>query len=549
MKIENLNGELMSRAINGAVNYLIINKEEVNSLNVFPVPDGDTGTNMSLTSKSALKQVQSVEDLTAYNVSKAAARGSLMGARGNSGVILSQFLRGFSEGCEGKETLDIQELAQALKKASETTYNAVMKPTEGTILTVGRELSDFAIKNYRKYDDILEFLKDIIEAANVSLSKTPEKLKVLKEAGVVDAGGKGLCVLMEGAYKALLGEEIVSEDDDVLNKKKQKEVHLGKADENIEFGYCTEFIINTEYEDLEAFKSKLSPLGDCLLVVGGSGTGLIKVHVHTNNPGKALQYGIELGDLQDIKIDNMRFQHEEVLFSKEEVASTKKETEVVEEKEYSIVSVSMGSGLSELFESIGVDKIVEGGQTMNPSTEDFVNAANDVAGRNVIIVPNNSNIILAAEQAAKISEKNIIVIPSKTIPQGISAILSFREDLSPEENNEIMTNAMSDVISAQVTYAVRDTNMNGKDIKVGDIIGLSGKNIVASGKEIEAVTKDLISELIDDEHSIITLYAGADITEEKAEELRDKLEEIYEECEVELVRGEQPIYYYLISLE
>lgn len=549
MKIENLNGELMSRAINGAVNYLIINKEEVNSLNVFPVPDGDTGTNMSLTSKSALKQVQSVEDLTAHNVSKAAARGSLMGARGNSGVILSQFLRGFSEGCEGKENLDIQELAQALKKASETTYNAVMKPTEGTILTVGRELSDFAIKNYRKYDDILEFLKDIIEAANISLSKTPEKLQVLKEAGVVDAGGKGLCVLMEGAYKALLGEEIVSEDDDVLNKKKQKEVHLGKADENIEFGYCTEFIINTEYEDLEAFKSKLSPLGDCLLVVGGSGSGLIKVHVHTNNPGKALQYGIELGDLQDIKIDNMRFQHEEVLFSKEEVASTKKDSEIVEEKEYSIISVSMGSGLSELFKSIGVDKIVEGGQTMNPSTEDFVNAANDVAGRNVIIIPNNSNIILAAEQAAKISKKNIIVIPSKTIPQGISSILSFREDLSPEENSEIMTNAMSDVISAQVTYAVRDTNMNGKDIKIGDIIGLSGKNIVASGKEIETVTKDLISELIDDEHSIITLYAGADVTEEKAEELREELEEIYEECEVELVRGEQPIYYYLISLE
>lgn len=548
MKIQSLNGELMSRAINGAVNYLVLNKEEVNSLNVFPVPDGDTGTNMSLTSKSALKQVQAVEDLTAYNVSKAAARGSLMGARGNSGVILSQFLRGFSEGCEGKDELNVQELAQALKKASETTYNAVMKPTEGTILTVGRELSDFAIKNFRKYNDILEFLKDVIEAANISLSKTPEKLQVLKEAGVVDAGGKGLCVLMEGAYKALMGEEIVSEDDEVLNKKKQKEVHLGKADESIEFGYCTEFIINTEYEDLEAFKAKLSPLGDCLLVVGGSGSGLIKVHVHTNNPGKALQYGIELGDLQDIKIDNMRFQHEEVLFSKEEVASTKSEVPV-EEKEYSIVAVSMGSGLSELFKSLGVDKIVEGGQTMNPSTEDFVNAVNQVAGRNVIIVPNNSNIILAAEQAANISEKNIVVIPSKTIPQGIASILSFRGDLTPDENKDIMTNAMEEVISAQVTYAVRDTNMNGKDIKVGDIIGLSGKNIVASGQYIESVTKDLIAELFDEEHSIITLYAGEDVEDEKAEELVEQLEEIYEDCEIELVRGEQPIYYYLISLE
>lgn len=550
MKIEKLDGELMIRAINGAVNYLVLNKEEVNSLNVFPVPDGDTGTNMSLTAKSALKQVESVEELTAQNISKAAARGSLMGARGNSGVILSQFLRGFSEGCADKKELNIQELAFALKKASETTYNAVMKPTEGTILTVGRELSDFAFKNFRKYSDIIEFLKDIIDEANISLSKTPEKLHVLKEAGVVDAGGKGLCILFEGAYKALMGEEILSEDDEVLKNKKQKDVFLDNGDESIEFGYCTEFIIHTDYEDLDTFKSKLSPLGDCLLVVGGSGSGLIKVHVHTNDPGKALQLGLELGALQDIKIDNMRFQHKEKLFTEEEVASTKTKADVkVEEKEYSIIAVSMGKGLSEVFKSLGVDHIVEGGQTMNPSTEDFVNAANSVGGRNVIIVPNNSNIILAAEQAAKISEKNIIVVPSKTIPQGISAILSFKEDATPDENLNKMTEVISEVVSAQVTYAVRDTQMNGKDIKSGDIIGLSGKNIISCGNEISEVTKDLIEELFTDEISVITLYVGEDIDEEQSNKLRDELEEIYEDCDVELIRGEQPIYYYLISLE
>lgn len=550
MKIEKLDGALMIRAINGAVNYLVLNKEEVNSLNVFPVPDGDTGTNMSLTAKSALKQVQAVEELTAENISKAAARGSLMGARGNSGVILSQFLRGLSEGCVGKKELSVPELAQALKKASETTYNAVMKPTEGTILTVGRELSDFAIKSFRRYDDILEFLKDIIVEANKSLEKTPEKLPVLKEAGVVDAGGKGLCILFEGAYKALMGEDIVSEDDETLKKKQQKEVRMDEGNSEIEFGYCTEFIIHTDNEDLETFKSKLSPLGDCLLVVGGAGTGLIKVHVHTNEPGKALQYGLELGALQDIKIDNMRFQHKERLFSEEEVESTKSKKEPkIEEKEYSIISVSMGSGLSEVFKSLGVDYIVEGGQTMNPSTEDFVNAANSVGGKNVIIIPNNSNIILAAEQAAKISEKNIMVVPSKTIPQGISAVLAFKEDLSPEENLSNMIKVTSEIVSAQVTYAVRDTQMNGKDIKTGDIIGICGKDIISKGEDISSVTKELISELFEEEHAVITLYAGEDITSEQSEKLKEELEEIYDECDIELIRGEQPIYYYLISLE
>lgn len=552
MNIEKLDGGLMIRAIHGAVNYLVLNKEEVNSLNVFPVPDGDTGTNMSLTVKSALKQVQSVEELTAANIAKAAARGSLMGARGNSGVILSQFLRGFSESCVDKKELSIQDLAQALKKASETTYNAVMKPTEGTILTVGRELSDFAIKNFRRYTDILEFLKDIIVEANRSLDETPEKLAVLKEAGVVDAGGKGLCVLIEGAYKALMGEEIVSEDDQTLKNKQQKEVRMDEGDESIKFGYCTEFIIHTDNEDLETFKSKLSPLGDCLLVVGGAGTGLIKVHVHTNEPGKALQYGLELGALQDIKIDNMRFQHQERLFSEEEVESSKapvKQESVIEEKDNSIIAVSMGSGLSQVFKSLGVDFIVEGGQTMNPSTEDFVNAINSVGGKNIYILPNNSNIILAAQQAAELSERNVYVVPSKAVPEGIHAALSLNENLTGEENLGQMSEKLKEITSAQVTYAVRDTQMNGIDIKTGDIIGLSGKEIITGGHDINEVTFDLISKLYDESQYMITVYVGAEINDEQADELKEKIEDEFDECDVEFIRGEQPIYYYLISLE
>ncbi|EFI41330.1 DAK2 domain-containing protein [Peptoniphilus sp. oral taxon 386] len=558
MRIERLDGILLKKAINGAVNYLILNKDQINALNVFPVPDGDTGTNMSLTAKSSLKQVGLVEnEKSAYEIAKAAARGSLMGARGNSGVILSQLLRGFSEGINGLDEVCIEELALAFKKASETTYNAVMKPTEGTILTVGRETADFSVKNYKNYHDILEFLKACIEEANKSLDKTPELLKVLKDAGVVDAGGKGLVTLLEGAYKALMGEEIIGEEDDVMKKKAQKEINFGPADESIKYGYCTEFIINTDYEDIESFKSKLAPLGDCLLVVGGAGTGLIKVHVHTNHPGKALEYAVELGGLQDIKIDNMRYQHREVLFNEQEVENARQMEQSQEEakedfaidKDYSFIAVSMGDGMSDVFNSLGVDYIVEGGQTMNPSTEDFLNAVDKVRGNDVFIIPNNSNIILAAEQAQKLSERNIHVIPSKSVPQGISALLAFNSELNADENKSNMTDALELVVSAQVTYAVRDTQMNGKDITTGDIIGLSGKEILSCGKDVNDVTKELIESLVNDEISMITLYRGEDTQEELSEKLVEELQEEYSDLDIDVIYGGQPLYYYIISLE
>lgn len=550
-----IDGILLKKAINGAVNYLILNKDEVNALNVFPVPDGDTGTNMSLTAKSSLKLVNEVENESSLQeIAKAASRGSLMGARGNSGVILSQFLRGFSDGLEGLEEANISEVAHAFKKASETTYNAVMKPTEGTILTVGRETADFAVKNFKKYNNNIEFFRDVVEESKKSLEKTPELLDVLKEAGVVDAGGKGLSLLLEGAYKTIIGEVIEdAKDDEQLKKKAQKEIDFGPADESLKYGYCTEFIIKTEYEDIEEFKSKLAPLGDSLLVVGGYGSGLIKVHVHTNNPGRVLEYAVELGALQDIKIDNMRYQHREVLFDEEEVEEAKKaeeaEDEIVIDKKYSFIAVSMGSGMSEVFKSLGVDHIVEGGQTMNPSTEDILKGVDKVRGENIFIVPNNGNIILAAEQAKKMSERNIYVIPSKSVPEGVAAILAFNEDANPEENEKHMTNALSDVTTAQVTYAVRDTEMNGKKITKGDIIGLSGKEIVSCGKEIEDVTLDLVENLMNDEISMVTIYTGEDVNESDSEELLEKLEEKYSDIDVDLVNGNQPIYYYVISLE
>lgn len=555
MKTTTLDGILLKKALIGGVNYLVKNKDEVNALNVFPVPDGDTGTNMSLTAKSSMKLINEVENDKSLNeVAKAAARGSLMGARGNSGVILSQLFRGFSEGLEGLEEANISQLAHAFKKASETTYNAVMKPTEGTILTVGRETADFAMKNFKKYDDAILFFKDVIKEANISLDKTPEKLEVLKEAGVVDAGGKGLVLILEGAYKALTGEEIgFVEEDEILKKKAQKQIDFGPADESIKYGYCTEFIINTEYEDIEAFKEKLSPLGDCLLVVGGAGSGLIKVHVHTNNPGQALEHAVALGALQDIKIDNMRFQHREILFDEEEVEAAKeeeiKEEEFAIDKKYSFIVVSMGSGMSDVFNSLGVDYIVEGGQTMNPSTEDLLKGVDKVRGENIFIIPNNSNIILAAEQAQKLSDRNIIVIPTKSVPEGVASILAFNEDTTPEQNKKHMLSAAEDVVSAQVTYAVRDTEIKGKKITTGDIIGLSDKDIVSCGKTVAEVTIELIDSLMNEDISMVTLYCGEDTKEEDSNAILEKLEEKYSDLDIDLVYGGQPIYYYVISLE
>lgn len=558
MSITKIDGNLLAKSFTDAVNYLVMNKDEVNALNVFPVPDGDTGTNMSLTAKSSLKQINNLEDKSNISeVSKAIARGSLMGARGNSGVILSQYLRGFSEGLDGIEEASVSELANAFKIASETTYKAVMKPTEGTILTVGREMSEFASRNSRKYDDIVSFMEDFVEAGEISLSKTPEKLQVLKEAGVVDAGGKGLLVLITGILRSLKGENFSAIEDEQLTRKAQKDIYIGElADDDIEFGYCTEFVISTKNEDVDGLRNKIAPLGDCLLVVGGGGSGIIKVHVHTNNPGKVLEYAVELGALQDIKIDNMRLQHQEVLFKKEEVEKAKqkeiedkKTEETQEKKKYSFIVVSLGKGINEVFKSLGADQIVEGGQTMNPSTEDLVKSVEKAPSDNVFIIPNNSNIILAANQAKDLCDKNVAVVETKSIAEGVTAVLSFNEDLSMEENLENMTAAIEDVVSAEVTYAVRDTNMDGKQINKGDIIGLSGKKILAAGSDTNKVTEDLIDQLVNDETSMISIYWGHEIDKDKSEELYNSISEKYDDLDVDLIEGDQPLYYYLIALE
>ncbi len=554
MEIKKINGPLLKEIFKGAVNYLISRKEEVNALNVFPVPDGDTGTNMSLTSKSALKQIDSLEgDFSVADVSAAAARGALMGARGNSGVILSQLLRGFSEGLEGLDEAGTAEIAHAFKKASETTYKAVMKPIEGTILTVGRETADFAIRHYKKAEDLVKFLEDVIVEANKSLDNTPNLLEVLKEADVVDAGGKGLVVLLEGGLKVLKGEDIADQsEDETLKKKAQKEIQFTEADKSLKYGYCTEFIINTDYEDIDSFREKIAPLGDCLLVVGGGGSHIIKVHVHTNDPGIVLQHACELGLLQDIKIDNMRYQHREVLFDDSEVAEAKKkeeEEEIIEEKDYSFITVSMGDGMTETFKSLGVDYVVAGGQTMNPSTEDFLKGIDKVGGKVIYLIPNNSNIILSAEQARDISDRDVIVIPSKSVPQGIAAMLAFNGELDKDENKENMIEAIGSVIDASVTYAVRDTTIGGKEIHKDDIIGIASKDIISSGKTVFDVVTETVDKLMNEDISLVTLFYGEDVKAEEAEEARQAIEEKYPDIDIDVIKGDQPIYYYILSLE
>lgn len=543
MIINNIDGGQFKKALRGAVGLLERNKDEVNSLNVFPVPDGDTGTNMLLTIKSALKEGLAIGDNDTSEIAAAVSKGSLMGARGNSGVILSQLFRGFSSGLEGKPSIDIESLAKALKQASDTAYKAVMKPTEGTILTVARECGEFAMENYKKESDILVFLKKIIAHGNITLDKTPDMLDVLKQAGVVDAGGKGLIYIYTGIYNALAGIDVIDEVETVDNKP---ENHHGiKLDkEDIQYGYCTEFMVNTDYSHIETFRDEIMDHGDSLLVVGGE--GIIKVHIHTNNPGAVLEKALKLGELSDIKIDNMRYQHEEILL-KEELLSIKEEKK--EKVKYSIVTISIGEGIDKIFKELNVDYIVPGGQTMNPSTEDILNAVEATRGENIYILPNNSNIILAAEQVKELTDRNVVVLPTRTIPEGISALLGFDESLDLETNTSNMKDNISNVKTAQVTYAVRDSEFNNTNIKKNDIIGLSSGDIIAKGSSLKDVSIDLIEKIIDEDISIITVFYGNNISEEDAKELVAYLEEKYQDIDVELLYGGQPLYYYIFSLE
>lgn len=535
-------------ALYSASNYLEQNKTKVNDLNVFPVPDGDTGTNMSMTIKSAVEQVKGTSATAIDDVASEMSRGALMGARGNSGVILSQLFRGFAEGLKGKEQIDSQSLAYAMKKASEMTYLAVMKPTEGTILTVGRESAEFAMKNAKKYKDVLDFAEAVIARANESLNNTPNLLPVLKEAGVVDAGGKGLVTILEGAFMALKGEAVGSVEEEAApsqNTARRSEI----STDDIKFGYCTEFIVTTESDHVEDLKAKLVERGDSLLVVGDE--KMIKVHVHTNDPGLALQSGLEFGFLKDIKIDNMRIQHSERLFSADQVKEKqnleKQKDEVL--KPYGFVSICAGEGIESIFKEVGVDYLVTGGQTMNPSTEDILAGINKVNAEHVFVLPNNSNIFMAAEAAADIADKDVTVLKTRSIPEGITACIHFMPDQSVEENTEAMMAAVEDLKTAQVTYAVRDTEMDGIDIKKGDFIGLSEKKIVSKGPSIEETTIDVLKYMIDDDSSFISLYAGSDVDDEGIASLESALDEAYPDLDYDVMRGDQPIYYYLISVE
>lgn len=537
-------------ALYSASNYLEQNKTKVNDLNVFPVPDGDTGTNMSMTIKSAVKQVKSTSAKAIDEVATEMSRGALMGARGNSGVILSQLFRGFAEGLKGKEKVDTQSLAYAMKKASEMTYLAVMKPTEGTILTVGRESAEFAMKNAKKYKDILEFLEAVIARAKESLSNTPNLLPVLKEAEVVDAGGQGLVTILEGAYLALKGEAVTSIGEEESTVSKGAPVRSEISTDNIKFGYCTEFIVTTESDHVEDLKAKLVERGDSLLVVGDD--KMIKVHVHTNDPGLALQSGLEFGFLKDIKIDNMRIQHSERLFSADQVKekqAEEKHEDASPLKPYGFVSICAGEGIESIFKDVGVDYLVTGGQTMNPSTEDILAGINKVKAEHIFVLPNNSNIFLAAEAAADIAEKDVTVLKTRSIPEGITACIHFMPDQSVKDNIEAMMAAVEDLKTAQVTYAVRDTEMDGITIKKGDFIGLSGKKIVSKGPSIEETTIDVLKYMIDEGSSFISLYAGSDVADEGIASLESALDEAYPDLDYDVMRGDQPIYYYLISVE
>lgn len=540
MKIDHINGDMLLDMFKQAAATLKSNKEHVNDLNVFPVPDGDTGTNMSMTFESALNEMLKLNAVSIEAVAEAASNGSLMGARGNSGVILSQILRGFHKGCKGKSNMDTADFAQALVSASETAYKAVMKPVEGTILTVVRSAGEASLVLAEETPHFDEFLESVIDAAKKALSRTPDLLPVLKQAGVVDAGGQGLVHILEGFYGAIVGEkikEIETAFQDRFDMKPSSETDLTE----IEFGYCTEFIIKGTGLSDATLKGQLDPFGDSMLVVGHD--EMLKVHIHTNEPGTVLEKALSHGELIDIKIDNMRYQHHE------KHAAAHSEADSEPRKPYGMLAVAMGEGIAAVFRDLNVDKVIEGGQTMNPSTEELLAAVDEINAEEVIILPNNSNIILAAQQAQKLSEKSISIVPSKTIPQGITALLAFNHDFPVEENMKVMTDTLNSVKTVQVTYSVRDSVFNGKEIEKGDILGIYNGDIVSVGKEIKTVALDAVNKASEEGDEIITIYYGESVDETEAEALRENIESLNDEVDVELYEGKQPVYHYIISIE
>ena len=549
MNTNTVDAKMLGRMFLSGAKNLEAKKEWINELNVFPVPDGDTGTNMTLTIMSAASEVSSLENPTMKTLAKAISSGSLRGARGNSGVILSQLLRGFTKVIEKSETADAVTFAKAFEKGVETAYKAVMKPKEGTILTVAKGAAVKALEIADDAENLESFFADVIAEAEAVLAKTPEMLPVLKEAGVVDSGGQGLLEVLKGAFDGFLGKEI-----DLTFEKPTSGIAVkpvSAEESNIKFGYCTEFIIMLEKEfpakEEKAFKEYLMSIGDSLVVVADD--EIVKVHVHTNDPGQAIQRALTYGQLSNMKIDNMRLEHhEKVIKEAEKMAAQQAVLEPA--KEVGFISVSVGQGLGDIFRELGADYLIEGGQTMNPSTEDVLQAISHVNAKNIFIFPNNKNIILAANQARDLTEdKNIIVIPTKTIPQGITALISYVPDKTVEQNTEEMMEAMGNVKTGQITYAVRDTRIDDKEIRQGDIMGIGDHGILAVGKEIEDTAVATVQEMTDEDSEIISIYYGADVSAEDAEQLAERLEDMYPDYDVELNEGGQPIYYYVVSVE
>lgn len=565
MEITSINSKLLARMFLAGAKNLDSKKDWINELNVFPVPDGDTGTNMTMTIMSAAKEVSSLTNPTMAELAKAISSGSLRGARGNSGVILSQLFRGFCKVIKEYDEIDVTILCEACQKAVETAYKAVMKPKEGTILTVAKGAAEKALELSDETEDVVTFVEEVIKQAEYVLDQTPEMLPVLKQAGVVDSGGQGLVQVLKGAYDALIGKEIDYTIEGAPTGAAPAKISA-ETEAEIKFGYCTEFIIvlNAPMSDNEehAYKAFLESIGDSIVVVADD--EIVKTHVHTNDPGLALQKALTFGSLSKIKIDNMREEHQEKLIkdSQKLAAQQKAEEEAYEAaqadaktnnmpaKEMGFVSVSIGEGMNEVFRGLGVDYLIEGGQTMNPSTEDMLNAIEHVNAKTVFILPNNKNIIMAANQAVDLVEdKQIIVIPTKTIPQGITVLVNYIPDHSAEENKEQMMAEIENVKTGQVTYAVRDTEIDGKTIKQNDFMGIGDKSILSVGTDLRATTLEMVDAMVDEDSAIVSIYFGSDSDEDSANELAAAIEEKYPDVEVEVNDGGQPIYYYVISVE
>lgn len=546
MEYTKINGHDFYNMVVNASNKLLEQSDFVNALNVFPVPDGDTGTNMSMTFKAAVKEIEDMDSDSIGEISKKLAKGALMGARGNSGVILSQILRGFSKGLEGKKEVDIKEFAVAFSEGSKSAYKAVMRPTEGTILSVIRAAAEAAVSSDAK--DMVGFMEEITVKSKEMLDRTPELLPALKKAKVVDSGGMGLYIILRGMFEALKND-IKAELSDIKISGANGTLAKSTEEIDIKFGYCTEFIILGDAKRAQDFQNEIESLGDSMIVVGYD--DVIKVHIHTNDPGLVLSKAVAIGELSKIKIDNMREEHRELLINTKELTETLSEDEAGdgEKKKYGFITVAMGDGISNIFKDLGIDHVIEGGQTMNPSTQDILDAVEKINAEHIFIMPNNKNIIMAANQAAEISSKNILVVPTTTIPQGIACATMFNHDSEVEENFTNLKDAIEVVKTGSVTYAVRDTEIDGIDIKQGNMLGLVEGKIKEVGEDKKVVAGKVLEDMIDDESELITVYYGEDVSDEDANEFEVELQEKYEDLDIQFYKGNQPLYYFLISVE